>query len=1023
MADETTQGVHPWTVAWWRSLPGCYRAADRVQGQRLDDAWDGLNRDPRFFTGFDGWTRHNMSTKAWESSVGFTRTFRVAPNVPVHLRSWHAPKIKLPDGTSQVYLPGTRVRHTIRDHSGRVIADDVNSADGSTFSQILDGGSVYTTTESHYDGGTPTEPGATVAPVAPESAEGRIIHHTVVTPNRFGVIHVSVQVSVDVTDLRLNERFNVPRATAAAWREANTVLGAGKAGIETDTNSVKIGDGVTPWRRLDYSSTTPAQVMEKINGAHVGPYDFVEAVHVGYRDVTFAQLPELDDFMIGAAYPLLRFLDGMGHQAGWLSDMANAMHRGDWSDPVTAPATALPFLAALLGVPPKYAKTLTAAKLREHLVDLLAGNAPAAGSRTHLAVTAQRYLTGTKQVSVIPAHTIPTWRTPAENALIAAIGYENRIRRLWVTRTPPVPEVAHRWAGVARRSISERLVNGRVTHRNYVLNSGLDTSSYFTTTPGWSWSVDGTVGRTTALGAARITRGGVAGQFNSAEIHLGAKTGRWRASAWVFSPVRTTIRAHFMAYTGGPGDPLNTSGEHQFGTMVVVEPNTWTEVPVTATFTAATTRVQFGVSNPAGMTYVDTPVYVDDLAAAPAAEWFGAYFDGSTRDSVADDVWIGPTASVQDEEYRWVGTARTSAAERRLNGTMVHLNHVRNGGLSANALHTTSTGWSWAHDTTTGRTRPGSARLTRNGAEGMFVSEYMFTTTGTKTWHGSVWVYAQTPTTARARLLAHGAAGADNAADSEQSVYGPLVEIPARSWTQLTVTGTFTGVTARLRLAVVNRPGEEYENTPLWIDDMSAAPEAQWAGFFFDGDTPDSGTYENWLASSPGFRLHTWGSTDGTRKEWITQEYPVQGITPPGGTPAPPVEQLVEAVAGEAADGDRTRLHTLIIRVRSDEVASESNPTGDLDVFAAFLNNSGVIPAGHVIEAEEAASTWDEHEAVMGETWTTVEAASPTWNTHDSAGVALEYTEDAPALDDLPPDPDADPAPAPTPEPEEGDTP
>ena len=44
------------------------------------------------------------------------------------------------------------------------------------------------------------------------------------------------------------------RATAAQWTAANPVLAAGELGFELDTNSAKIGDGLTPWKTLPYLS-------------------------------------------------------------------------------------------------------------------------------------------------------------------------------------------------------------------------------------------------------------------------------------------------------------------------------------------------------------------------------------------------------------------------------------------------------------------------------------------------------------------------------------------------------------------------------------------------------------------------------------------------------------------------------------------------------------------------------------------------------------------------------------------------
>jgi hypothetical protein len=48
------------------------------------------------------------------------------------------------------------------------------------------------------------------------------------------------------------QRIVFRRDTAANWTAVNPVLVAGEAGIEIDTNQLKIGDGVTPWIELAY---------------------------------------------------------------------------------------------------------------------------------------------------------------------------------------------------------------------------------------------------------------------------------------------------------------------------------------------------------------------------------------------------------------------------------------------------------------------------------------------------------------------------------------------------------------------------------------------------------------------------------------------------------------------------------------------------------------------------------------------------------------------------------------------------
>jgi hypothetical protein len=48
--------------------------------------------------------------------------------------------------------------------------------------------------------------------------------------------------------------IRIRRGTAAAWTAANPILGLGELGLETDTNQLKAGNGVTHWAALPYIS-------------------------------------------------------------------------------------------------------------------------------------------------------------------------------------------------------------------------------------------------------------------------------------------------------------------------------------------------------------------------------------------------------------------------------------------------------------------------------------------------------------------------------------------------------------------------------------------------------------------------------------------------------------------------------------------------------------------------------------------------------------------------------------------------
>ena len=46
--------------------------------------------------------------------------------------------------------------------------------------------------------------------------------------------------------------FQLKRGTAQKWAELNSVLREGEPGFELDTGKLKIGNGTTPWKELNY---------------------------------------------------------------------------------------------------------------------------------------------------------------------------------------------------------------------------------------------------------------------------------------------------------------------------------------------------------------------------------------------------------------------------------------------------------------------------------------------------------------------------------------------------------------------------------------------------------------------------------------------------------------------------------------------------------------------------------------------------------------------------------------------------
>lgn len=76
------------------------------------------------------------------------------------------------------------------------------------------------------------------------------------------------------------------RDTAAAWALANPVLSAGEPGVETDTNLVKYGNGISPWNSLPYAGSTfdPESITTNLLPAVNGVYD-IGSPNLRFRDM------------------------------------------------------------------------------------------------------------------------------------------------------------------------------------------------------------------------------------------------------------------------------------------------------------------------------------------------------------------------------------------------------------------------------------------------------------------------------------------------------------------------------------------------------------------------------------------------------------------------------------------------------------------------------------------------------------------------------------------------------------------
>lgn len=65
----------------------------------------------------------------------------------------------------------------------------------------------------------------------------------------------------------LEARIQLKKDTSEAWRINNPVLLDGEAGYESDTNLMKVGDGIHRWLELDYINSGATAIASTANYA------------------------------------------------------------------------------------------------------------------------------------------------------------------------------------------------------------------------------------------------------------------------------------------------------------------------------------------------------------------------------------------------------------------------------------------------------------------------------------------------------------------------------------------------------------------------------------------------------------------------------------------------------------------------------------------------------------------------------------------------------------------------------------
>jgi len=88
------------------------------------------------------------------------------------------------------------------------------------------------------------------------------------------------------------------RGTAVEWTAANPILAEGEMGLEKDTNKYKIGNGITNWNGLEYSSL-PADVYTKDQSVVRYDNEAIDLDNLGdvrARSIDVDNLPKISGF-------------------------------------------------------------------------------------------------------------------------------------------------------------------------------------------------------------------------------------------------------------------------------------------------------------------------------------------------------------------------------------------------------------------------------------------------------------------------------------------------------------------------------------------------------------------------------------------------------------------------------------------------------------------------------------------------------------------------------------------------------
>lgn len=115
------------------------------------------------------------------------------------------------------------------------------------------------------------------------------------------------------------------RGTAARWAFVNPVLALAEIGFETDTNQIKIGDGVTNWNSLAYFASVGV-IFSFVVAGNIPAFAAVTSTGLAANSATTAHFGKVIGVTLAA---IASGFSGLVQVAGQLTNPAWAWSTGD----------------------------------------------------------------------------------------------------------------------------------------------------------------------------------------------------------------------------------------------------------------------------------------------------------------------------------------------------------------------------------------------------------------------------------------------------------------------------------------------------------------------------------------------------------------------------------------------------------------------------------------------------------------------------------------------------------------------